>query len=222
MKTAYLIDVENVGSRWLDLIDTSRGNLICLFRSDTTPDAPSSFVTSCVADVKIFEKNGAGKNNMDILLGCFCGILLEQNQYDRITIVSADQGFASLIAFLERQYSTPINLVSFPLPGNKTKTSKNTATTAKKKPKKSAQKPLKRKKKLTYDERLATFISNVSKNNNLKISEEKQEEILRIFNTAKTRSRAKKKRYLYENLCALLGANNGRIIYLALKQKVTA
>ena len=102
--TAYLIDSENVGSSWLELVDSlTKDDIIYVFYTNT-PNTPKisyadiASIMQCDLFGKLrknvqFVPCANGKNAVDIQMCVIYGFLISTAQYEHIHIVSHDTAF---------------------------------------------------------------------------------------------------------------------------------
>lgn len=100
--TYYLVDVENLGNRWIDLIPTGVNPKVFLFFTHPSPNINyCDLQTICrtCSDISFFNCC-AGDNALDFQLCSYLGFLIASGQKeDRYVILSSDKDYDPVCAF---------------------------------------------------------------------------------------------------------------------------
>lgn len=108
-KTVYLVDTENVGTVWKDLlVEKAPNDRILLFYTDNSPHISYPDLELIIKHPDKFEmiKCNQGKNGLDFQLVSYLGYLLKSAAKTNYVIISNDVGYDAVTKFwIEREYS---------------------------------------------------------------------------------------------------------------------
>lgn len=100
----WLVDLENVGNRWHDILDTAEpGDTVHLFYSDKTVTVKISDLGPASArglNFRFHACNNGLPNAMDFQMMCALGMLAAANPSDQFVIYTGDNGFKSVLGYL--------------------------------------------------------------------------------------------------------------------------
>lgn len=105
-KKIYLVDTENVGSTWKDLLPIKMGaDQILLFFTENSPNVSYSDLQLILQFPDHFEmiKCNPGKNGLDFQLVSYLGYLLKTASKSNYVIVSNDNGFDAVVKFWQER-----------------------------------------------------------------------------------------------------------------------
>lgn len=105
-KKIYLVDTENVGSTWKDLLPIKMGaDQILLFFTENSPNVSYSDLQLILQFPDRFEmiKCNPGKNGLDFQLVSYLGYLLKTASKSNYVIVSNDNGFDAVVKFWQER-----------------------------------------------------------------------------------------------------------------------
>ena len=111
----YLIDYENVGVKGLAGLELPKEDSeIRIFLSDSAHHATEEVMQDAIASKAVIDSfycSVSGNNSMDFQIAAYAGALLERPDTTRISIISADQGYLSVIDYGRKvRKSIPIYL----------------------------------------------------------------------------------------------------------------
>lgn len=105
-KKVYLVDTENVGTVWKELLPAKSGtDQILLFYTENSPYISYSDLQAIIQYPNTFEmiKCNTGKNGLDFQLVSYLGYLLKTASKTNYIIVSNDFGFDSVAKFWQER-----------------------------------------------------------------------------------------------------------------------
>lgn len=105
-KKVYLVDTENVGSTWKDLLPVKTGtDQILLFFTENSPYVSYTDLQLILQFPDRFEmiKCNPGKNGLDFQLVTYLGYLLKTASKSNYVIVSNDGGFDAVVRFWQER-----------------------------------------------------------------------------------------------------------------------
>ncbi len=175
---AYLIDSENVGSTWAELLKNDEKCDFYIFVTENAKSLNFSLLKDLTENQKhrinIIECE-PGKNSLDFYLSSYLGYLIGLGKHHSYTVVSQDTGFDHVIDYWKRQGLEVVRINTKPEKASQprqNRTRKNTVQTVKKNensetriiPKKETVPPVKNEEKPKQNQRRKN--SNTSNNNN--------------------------------------------------------
>ena len=102
---AYLIDSENVGSTWADLLKKEEKSDFYIFVTENAKSLNFSLLKDLTDNqrhkINIIECE-PGKNSLDFYLSSYLGYLIGTGKHSSYTIVSQDNGFDHVIEYWKR------------------------------------------------------------------------------------------------------------------------
>lgn len=101
----YLVDFENVGNKWADLMEQAcASDTAVIFYSENSPKALLDQMEAMDRKgVRIsFRKCEAGPNGLDFQLASEMGFMIGRDMKDRFVVLSDDRGYDTLIAYWSR------------------------------------------------------------------------------------------------------------------------
>lgn len=104
---AYLIDTENVGSTWVNLLSTNKKMDLHIFVTENAKNLNFSLLHEITENknkntYKIHDCK-TGKNSLDFYLSSYLGYLIGKNANSSFVIVSQDTGYDNVVSFWEER-----------------------------------------------------------------------------------------------------------------------
>ena len=122
---AYLIDSENVGSTWADLLKKEEKSDFYIFVTENAKSLNFSLLKELTDNqrhkINIIECE-PGKNSLDFYLSSYLGYLIGTGKHSSFTVVSQDNGFDHVIEYWKRNGLDVSKINTKPNKGKETKT----------------------------------------------------------------------------------------------------
>lgn len=109
MKKTFLIDTENIGKKWLELLESADFDThIYVFYTENSNTlfglSELTVLSKTKAIVDIIKCDVSGKNSLDFQLSTYLGYLIAKDNNTSYLIVSNDKGYQSVIDFWKKKY----------------------------------------------------------------------------------------------------------------------
>lgn len=128
---AYLIDSENVGSTWADLLKKEEKSDFYIFVTENAKSLNFSLLKDLTDNqrhkINIIECE-PGRNSLDFYLSSYLGYLIGTGKHSSFTVVSQDNGFDHVIEYWKRNGINVAKINTKPNRGKETKSVKSQKT----------------------------------------------------------------------------------------------